>query len=87
MTLNFYGVEEKDTAFQAERAVRRALRTWGGERLMAQMTCEEAREVRRQYLLAFDIYKGNVQYGIEEETAEERQAAVEWYNALRLQFQ
>lgn len=40
------------------------------------------RTLREPLLAAFDIYKGNVQYGILTETEEEHATVVEWYDAL-----
>lgn len=40
------------------------------------------RTLREPLLAAFDIYKGNVQYGIKTETVEEHAAVMKWYRAL-----
>lgn len=40
------------------------------------------RTMREPLLAAFDIYKSNVQYGIQTETDEEHYAVVKWYDAL-----
>ena len=40
------------------------------------------RTLREPLLAAFDIYKGNVQYGIKAETVEEHTAVMKWYRAL-----
>ena len=40
------------------------------------------RSLRKPLLKAFDIYKGNVFYGIIEETEEEHSQILEWYNSL-----
>lgn len=38
---------------------------------------------RLQVFKAYDIYKTNVIYGLEKETAEERQELLSWYNAMK----
>ena len=43
---------------------------------------EYLREQRKSLLKAFDIYKTNVQYGIENETEEEHQSILEWYERI-----
>ena len=43
---------------------------------------EYLREQRKSLLKAFDIYKTNVQYGIENETEEEHQYILEWYQGI-----
>lgn len=43
---------------------------------------EYLREQRKSLLKAFDIYKTNVQYGIENETEKEHQNILEWYNGI-----
>lgn len=40
------------------------------------------RQLRKPLLQAFDIYKSNVNYGVETETAAEKAAIMEWYNKL-----
>lgn len=40
------------------------------------------RTLREPLLAAFDIYKGNVQYGILTETEEERETILAWYRDL-----
>lgn len=40
------------------------------------------RTLREPLLSAFDIYKGNVQYGIITETDEEHASVTAWYKAL-----
>ena len=40
------------------------------------------RTLREPLLAAFDIYKGNVQYGILTETEEEHTAVTAWYKEL-----
>ena len=42
---------------------------------------DEARRERAKKLEAFDIYKTNVLYGIETETAEEKEDIQNWYQA------
>lgn len=37
---------------------------------------------RAMQLKAFDIYKSNVNYGLEEETEEQKQEIISWYNAI-----
>lgn len=46
------------------------------------MTEKEAREIRDKLLKAFDVYKSNVEYGIETETENEHKAIIEWYNTM-----
>ena len=46
------------------------------------MTQDEARTVRAQFLAAFDIYKSNVQYGIEIETEAEHAEMMAWYLSM-----
>lgn len=41
------------------------------------------REYRKQVFKAFDIYKSNVQYGLEFETEEERLEMITWYNNMK----
>lgn len=41
------------------------------------------REYRRQTFKAFDIYKSNVQYGLEIETEEERNEMIAWYHSMK----
>lgn len=41
------------------------------------------REYRKQTFKAFDIYKSNVQYGLEFETEEERLEMITWYNNMK----
>jgi hypothetical protein len=43
---------------------------------------EAFREKREKLLLAFDIYKANVLYGLIAETAEEHIKVVQWYQRL-----
>ena len=43
---------------------------------------EAIRQLRRPLLSAFDIYKGNVLYGVIEETDAEREEVLRWYHAL-----
>lgn len=43
---------------------------------------EYLREQRKSLLKAFDVYKTNVQYGIENETEEEHQYILEWYKGI-----
>ncbi len=40
------------------------------------------RQLRKPLLAAFDIYKGNVLYGVITETEAEREAVLAWYQAL-----
>lgn len=40
------------------------------------------RDYRRELLAAFDVYKQNVLYGIDEETPETRGAVLSWYRKL-----
>lgn len=40
------------------------------------------RGYRRELLAAFDVYKQNVLYGIDEETPETRGAVLSWYRKL-----
>lgn len=40
------------------------------------------RDLRRDLLSAFDIYKQNVVYGILDETQAERETVLRWYRAL-----
>ena len=40
------------------------------------------RTMREPLLAAFDIYKSNVQYGIQTETEEEHDEVLKWYDAL-----
>lgn len=42
----------------------------------------ELREKRKNLLLAFDKYKTNVQYGIEEESVIQHNKIMEWYHDL-----
>lgn len=44
---------------------------------------EELRDIRQELLTAFDIYKSNVEYGIEEETEQEHLDIIVWYKDLR----
>lgn len=41
-----------------------------------------AREYRTCLFAAFDIYKSNVQYGIESETAEQHVEILNWYDQM-----
>lgn len=43
---------------------------------------EELRAMREPLLIAFDKYKSNVNYGVEFETAEQRDEIVLWYNSI-----
>ena len=40
------------------------------------------RDIRRDLLSAFDIYKQNVVYGILDETQADRETVLRWYRAL-----
>lgn len=40
------------------------------------------RQLRQPLLEAFDVYKSNINYGVETETAKERAEIVAWYNKL-----
>ncbi len=40
------------------------------------------RQIRKKQLQAFDIYKTNLFYGLEEETEEEKIAVIDWYNGV-----
>ena len=40
------------------------------------------RTKRKPLLDAFDKYKTNVEYGIEDETAEQHEAVIQWYRQL-----
>ena len=40
------------------------------------------RRIRNDLLLAFDIYKSNVFYGIEKETTEEHEEIMNWYQSM-----
>ena len=40
------------------------------------------RDYRRELLAAFDVYKQNVLYGLDEETPETRGAVLSWYRKL-----
>lgn len=46
---------------------------------------EQFRDFRSRHFAAFDIYKSNIDYGIIEETEEERQEIISWY-MLMLEF-
>lgn len=41
------------------------------------------RERRKTLLNAFDILKGNVNFGVENLTSEEREEIIVWYNAIK----
>lgn len=43
---------------------------------------EYLRSSRPRLLMAFDKYKSNINYGVINETLEERNAIIEWYNGL-----
>lgn len=43
---------------------------------------DELRTKRKPLLQAFDCYKTNVNYGIENETEEQKLLILEWYNAI-----
>lgn len=49
--------------------------------LLAEKT-DQLRRKRATLLVAFDVYKANVDYGILSETEEERQAVLAWYQSL-----
>lgn len=40
------------------------------------------RQLRKPLLMAFDVYKSNVNYGVILETEEEKTAVIKWYNKL-----
>ncbi len=40
------------------------------------------RQLRKPLLEAFDIYKSNINYGVETETNEERTEIMDWYQKL-----
>lgn len=40
------------------------------------------RQLREPLLKAFDIYKSNINYGVETETEEERNEIISWYKDL-----
>lgn len=62
---------------------RRAINTNDVEILKDTSAKNEAiRQLREPLLSAFDIYKTNVQYGIEYETELEHQQIVSWYRGL-----
>lgn len=45
-------------------------------------TDEGIRQLRKPLLKAFDVYKSNVNYGVETETTEERTVIMAWYKKL-----
>lgn len=45
-------------------------------------TDDGIRQLRKPLLEIFDIYKSNISYGVETETAEERAEIIDWYKRL-----
>ena len=45
-------------------------------------TDDGVRQLRKPLLEIFDIYKANISYGVETETAEERAEIIDWYKRL-----
>ena len=63
-----------------------SVRALGASDLMVLDETEQSlaarRDYRRELLAAFDVYKQNVLYGIDEETPETRGAVLSWYRKL-----
>lgn len=53
------------------------------EEMIKQQRKKELRRKRELLLVAFDTYKGNVEYGIEQETEEQHEHMLAWYEALK----
>lgn len=47
-----------------------------------EVSARARRDARRRLLAAFDVYKQNVLYGIDEETPETRGTVLTWYRKL-----